>query len=121
MTVDSDQYVMIVDDETSIVSMLEDVMAVAGYKCRGFTRPQEALTAFMADPLAYKVVITDLTMPALKGDDFALAVNAANPECMVILSTGHPSENLTDKLKKFTILQKPYQIDSLLDLIQKKF
>jgi DNA-binding NtrC family response regulator len=114
-------YIMIVDDEISIVSMLEDVMKLAGYKCRGFFNPEEALKAFMKEPQTYKVLITDLTMPGLKGDDFAAAVHKANPECMIILSTGYHSEGLDEKLKNFILLQKPYQIESLLTLIERKF
>ncbi len=120
MTSDTNQYIMIVDDEASIVSMLEDVMSLAGYNCRGFTHPEKALDAFKIEPEMYKVVITDLTMPYLKGDDFALAVTAINPECMIIVSTGFQAEHLKDKLKNYTVLQKPYKTESLLKLIQKK-
>ena len=120
MTTDSNQYIMIVDDETSIVSMLEDVMALAGFKCRGFTQPEKALAAFLAEPLAYRVLITDLTMPTLKGDIFAIAAQKANPNCKIILSTGYQSETLNPKLKDFTLLQKPYRIDDLLSLVHNK-
>lgn len=111
-------YIMIVDDEASIVDMLQDVMALAGFKCRGYTQPQKALAAFMAEPQAYKVVITDLTMPLMKGDDFAVALQQINPECKIILSTGYQSDSLNSNLKNFTLLQKPYQIENLLNLIR---
>lgn len=118
MATDLNLYIMIVDDETSIVSMLEDVMALAGFKCRGFTKPEKALAAFLAEPLAYRVLITDLTMPALKGDAFAITAQKANPNCKIILSTGYHSEALNPRLKNFTLLQKPYRIDELLVLVQ---
>lgn len=121
MASDSNNYIMIVDDETSIVSMLEDALSLAGYKCRGFTHPEKALTAFKTEPEIYKVVITDLTMPFLKGDDFALALTAINPECLIIVSTGFQAEHIKDRLKNYTVLQKPYKIETLLSLIQKKF
>ncbi len=121
MTSDTNQYIMIVDDEDNMVSMLEDVISLAGYKCRGFTHPKKALDAFKIEPEVYKVVITDLTMPYLKGDDFALALSAINPNCMIIVSTGFQAEHLKDKLKNYIVLQKPYKIDILLSLIKKKF
>ncbi len=118
MSTKPDLYIMIVDDETSIVSMLEDVMALAGFKCRGFTEPEKALAAFLSEPMAYRVLITDLTMPNLKGDAFALAAQSANPDCKIILSTGYHSESLSPHLRNFTLLQKPYRIDELLNLVQ---
>ncbi len=120
MTKVSDLYIMIVDDETNIVEMLVDVMALSGLKCRGFTQPEKALAAFLSEPLAYRVLITDLTMPTLKGDAFAIAAQSANPQCKIILSTGYHSETLSPKLKNFTLLQKPYRIDELLSLVQIK-
>ena len=117
----NNHYIMIVDDEPSIVSMLEDVMVLAGYKCRGFNEPTKALAAFLAEPLLYKVVITDLTMPVMKGDAFAIAVSAANQDCMIILSTGNHYEPSIEKLQSLILLQKPYRIETLLELIQNKF
>ena len=110
--------IMIVDDEASIVSMLQDVMNLAGFKCQGYTDPQKALTAFLQNPQAYKVMITDLTMPGMKGDELALAAGQANPHCKIILTSGYQADSLTANLKDFTLLQKPYHIEKLLALIR---
>jgi len=46
------------------------------------------LQAFEADPDAFDVVVTDLTMPGLTGTELTARLHAIRPDLPVILTTG---------------------------------
>ena len=111
---------MVVDDEPGMVSMLCDIMKLSGYSCVGFSSASMALEDFRLHSERYAVVITDLTMPGLKGDAFAEQIKQINPHCLVIVSTGYHPDLVNKNFAPYVLLQKPYQIDTLLEMIHEK-
>lgn len=85
------EHILFVDDEETLASlgklMLEDI----GYRVTAKIESIEALKAFRSHPEAFDLVITDQTMPGLKGADFATALLEIRPELPVILLTGYSS------------------------------
>ena len=94
--------VLLLDDDPTMLSILEGILTGAGYTCLTTTNPTEAL-ALVAGRQAIAVVVSDLLMPGLSGLDFvhrlnALALNRAAPR--VLLLTAHPSvEAAVDALR----------------------
>lgn len=88
--------IMIVDDEWTILELLDSRLTMLGYKVTSFQVPEEALRAFVKHPDKYDVVITDMVMPGMTGDMLTSKLKAVKPWLPVILCTGY-SENMDDK------------------------
>jgi CheY-like chemotaxis protein len=56
------------------------------------TNPVAALKLFQADPLAFDLVITDMTMPQMTGSALAQALIRIRPDIPVILNTGYSDQ-----------------------------
>src|SRR6185295_4334297 len=56
----------------------------------------EALALMRANPAAFDLIITDLTMPGMLGTDFVRELLRLRPDLPVILVTGH-ADTLTDQ------------------------
>ncbi len=80
--------VLLVDDEPMIVDVLQRSLSLLGYQVTGQTDPHAALSLFKADPSAFDVVVTDLTMPGMNGRQLRASLKALRPELPVILCTG---------------------------------
>ena len=102
--------VLLVDDDTPLVLLGEEMLAALGYEPVGFDSSAKALAAFRADPDRFDLVLTDEILPGMTGTQLAAAVHRLRPELPVILMTGHGGEARSNRLRAAGIrgvLQKP--------------
>jgi signal transduction histidine kinase/ActR/RegA family two-component response regulator len=89
--------ILLVDDEESIVAMARQMLEKLGYGVTGFTSSAEALEAFKRAPDEFDMLITDMTMPAMTGDQLAQQLWAIRPQLPVVLCTGYNEKITEDK------------------------
>jgi FixJ family two-component response regulator len=83
--------------------------------------PLEALADFLARPLEFDVMLTDLTMPDLSGAELAERVLRARPDLPVVIATGYGnvmSEERARELGVRPLLYKPFTMAVLAGAIQ---
>jgi PAS domain S-box-containing protein len=83
-----DERILFVDDENAIVDLGTRMLKSLGYDVIAKTSSLEALETFRAQPDAFNLVITDMTMPALTGVELAKEMMAIRPDTPIILCTG---------------------------------
>ena len=113
--------IMVVDDEQAICSMLQELLTLWGANAIAFQDSQDALSAFQRYPDAMDLVITDETMPALRGFDMARQMLATRPGLPIILCTGFSTHvSLEGALAAgiHAYLPKPVETGALLEAIQ---
>ncbi|MEH0021747.1 MAG: ATP-binding protein [Desulfobacter sp.] len=81
--------IMVVDDERSILTMLEDVLEDKGYRVTSYQDSHAALEAFHSHPRDVDLVITDMTMPGLTGLALSRKMMEKRADIPIILCTGH--------------------------------
>jgi PAS domain S-box-containing protein len=113
--------ILLLDDDDSIVHTLEQMLGRMGYHITAMTNSLEALETFETNPQRFDLVITDITMPKMTGDQFAQALISIRPDIPVILTTGF-SDRLNQKeaeqlgIKAF--LMKPVEREVLLKTVR---
>jgi len=80
-----------VDDELPLVSIGKYILESLGYQVESRTSSIEALELFKAMPEKFDLVVTDMTMPNLRGDQLAKQLMEVRPGIPVILCTGFSS------------------------------
>lgn len=111
---DEPRSLLLVDDEDGIRRVLALTLADAGFSVRAAQNAEEALALFRAEPAP--VVITDIKMPGMDGLGLLQALKALDPECEVILITGHGDMDLAIqgiKLDAADFVTKPIRDDAL--------
>jgi len=81
--------ILFVDDETTLVNIGKQMLESLGYKVTARTSSIEALELFKAKADSFDLVITDMTMPNMTGDELARELIRIKPEIPVILCTGY--------------------------------
>ena len=90
--------VLVVDDEPSIVEALGKVLAKEGLSILTASHGREALDVIRRQPV--HVIITDLRMPSMGGEDLLKAVKAITPEVEVIVMTAYGTiENAVEAIR----------------------
>lgn len=113
---------LLVDDESAIVQLEKQMLERLGYRVTARTSSIEALEAFKANPDKYDLVITDMTMPNLTGDQLAKELTLIRPGIPIIVCTG-----FSERMNKITIgpvgisgmLMKPVIRSDLATLVRK--
>jgi PAS domain S-box-containing protein len=106
--------VLFVDDEEALVMSGKERLEGLGYQVRGFLSGLSALAAFMENPAAVDVVITDYTMPLMTGDDLTRKIRELRPEMPIVLCSGYFSlgKKLND-LSDVVFLKKPVTLKDM--------
>jgi DNA-binding NtrC family response regulator len=107
---------LLVDDEAVLVDLLKKYLERMGYEVDACTSPEEALTLYQADPQRYALVLTDLTLPGINGEEMLDRMRASYPGLKAIVSSGY---HYQPRSKQIGFLQKPYLPKMLADSIEK--
>lgn len=92
--------ILFVDDEPPIVKMGSRMLENLGYKVTSETSSLDALARFRSRPDDFDLVITDMTMPKMTGEDLAAEIIKIRPDMPVILCTGYSKKITDDRMAK---------------------
>ena len=91
--------ILFVDDEQPIVDIGKQMIEQLGYTVVTRTSSLEALELFRTKPDEFDLVITDMTMPNMTGEELANELMFIRPDIPIILCTGF-SRRVTEKKAK---------------------
>ena len=110
-----------VDDEETLTQLAYHSLSGYGYNVNIFNSSYLALKEFEKRSNYYDVIVTDLSMPQLSGNNLAMELKKLRPDIPVILYTGFFNENIKDiDLTNFDeVLIKPILMSELASSIKK--
>jgi DNA-binding NtrC family response regulator len=111
---------LVVDDEKNIREGLADSLAMEGYEVVTAADGEGGWSRFEKGDI--DLVITDLRMPGMGGEEFQRKINAEYPGLPVIILTGHGTvENAVAAMRNgaYDFITKPPNIDHLTMLVKR--
>ena len=116
-----DEHVLLVDDESLLVEIMERSLSILGYEVTSFVDSRQALEWFSNHSDEIDIVVTDMTMPGLTGAELAGKILAEKPRLPIILCTGYSEVMDADRagdmgIRKF--LTKPVENRTLAQSIR---
>jgi CheY-like chemotaxis protein len=113
--------ILFIDDEPALASLGKQILGSLGYVVTTRTSSKEALELFNARSDAFDLVITDMTMPFMTGEELALEFMQIKPGIPVIICTGFSAridENKAMKMGIRAFVAKPVLKRELADTIR---
>jgi hypothetical protein len=113
--------VLVVDDETAIRNLLNDVLTSAGYQVLKAANGAQALRV-MEQEKGVGLVILDVIMPEVDGRQAYERLREHLPELRVLFSSGFSRHNLTPEMlghPRTDFIQKPYVVHELLAAVRR--
>jgi len=114
------EHVLYVDDDETMVVMVESLLQRAGYRVTSFGDALEAINAVRQAPQSFDCVVTDFNMPDFSGLDVAHEVANIRPELPVVISSGYITEELRRLAREagvLGLLEKQNTFEELADLL----
>lgn len=114
--------ILFVDDEKSILYSGRMSLERLGYQVEVRPNPVQALELFRANPDQFDLVITDMTMPKMTGDQLVQEILKIRPDMPIIISTGFHENINEEKAKQIGIrqyIEKPLDRRILAQMVRK--
>jgi len=108
--------VLLVDDEKVIREIGREMLDSMEIKCFTACEGQEALEIFKKNKGEISLVILDIEMPGLSGDQVAEKLKKIKPEIKILFSSGYTRDYLESKVFKGKIqhfIPKPFHLNQL--------
>jgi DNA-binding response OmpR family regulator len=113
------QTVLVVDDEEPILRFVERVLSGAGFRTVvAHDGAEAAALASTAGPL--DLLVTDLMMPHMSGDELARRLRCVEPDLPVLYLTGFSDRLFADRMQLWereAFLDKPCSVNGLLEAV----
>ncbi len=112
--------ILVVDDEPLVCDALKMMLSFEGHVVETAADGREALALFVNRK--FDLVITDLEMPNMKGDELAAAIKTRDPNQPVVMITAY-AEMLEAAGKRLSgvdcVISKPFLLENLREAIAK--
>jgi CheY-like chemotaxis protein len=108
--------ILVVDDDNVSGFVIEKLVEILGYTATRCTRPEEALVLFSADPSGFDLVISDLAMPGMNGEELIGRLAALRPNLPIVIASGfleNARQRILDRGIARAVLDKPVSRDEL--------
>jgi len=113
--------VLVVDDEEPVRAVAARLLQAIGFTTELANDGREAVEKYRLDPARYALVLLDLTMPHMDGEEAFRQLRHLNPGVKVVLMSGY---NQQEAVGRFTgkglagFVQKPFEIERMIAAVR---
>jgi CheY-like chemotaxis protein len=102
--------ILLVEDEPALLDLLDRFLGRLGYEVEPCRNSEGAWESYSAQPEAYALVLTDLTLPGMSGEEMARRILNLCPDARVLLCSGYPFDVgvFGNSASRVAFLQKPF-------------
>jgi PAS domain S-box-containing protein len=114
--------VLVVEDAGALRTVIREILEDVGYTVRDADSPDSALAFVQSTRDPIHLVLTDMVMPRMSGQELARRIAAMKPETRVVFMSGYADQVAGEEgtLSPDTpFLQKPFTTDALLKVLRR--
>jgi len=113
--------ILVVDDDRSILGLLDQVLSEAGYRVLAANGGWSAIHAYDNSSEPIHLLLTDVIMPDLTGPVLAERLRSRQPDLQVLFISGFHDADMVQRFvtrRGFSLLPKPFTVDVLLRVVK---
>lgn len=95
--------ILLIDDDAAVLDVTKRILESLGHHVTAASSSPGALNLFRNDPDLFDLVITDMSMPCMTGDDLARRMMEIRLGMPVILYSGMPDDITRERARKIGI------------------
>jgi len=114
--IQGEEQILIIDDEVPVLELIRQTLLKEGYDIAAFTSPLDAIDYFKSNRERISLVVTDIVMPDMSGEEIIEAIRELDKEKKIIAITGFSRTLKTELVNGF--LRKPFERSSLVTLVK---
>ncbi len=102
--------ILLIDDEQAVRELISSILRSAGHEVIAASNGLEGIALFRSSPDRFELVLTDLQMPTMNGQQFVKLARETSACVKIICMSGFTSEAIPENTK---FLQKPFSATAL--------
>ena len=110
--------ILLVEDESALRELTREALLAEGYEVLEAPNGNEALALCRSYSGRIDLMITDVVMPKMGGDDLARQITKLHPEVRVLFTSGYSATSVVETVENASFLQKPYRFRDLAERIR---
>ena len=113
--------VVVIDDEQTVLDVVNAVLTEMGYEVQTFSDPHEGEQSALEQE--FDLLLVDLRMPGKNGAEIAASVLTEKSDANVLVITGYPGDPLARKALDAGargLVKKPFEIAKILEYLEEK-
>jgi len=117
---DSPRTILVVDDEDAVLAVVAEMLELLGYRVLTASDGKQALDICRTQGSDISLVLLDMTMPLMDGEEALSELHRLDPTLKVILSSGFSQEEANRRFAEKNLagfIQKPYRAAKLQRLL----
>lgn len=114
--------VLLVEDEPAMLRLATSVLERRGYVVLAANRPNVALTIAETHKGRIHLLVTDVVMPEMNGEQLSGSIVAMRPDIKLLFMSGYPAEILAKEGRlgvDVALLQKPFSPSQLVEAVRR--
>jgi two-component system cell cycle sensor histidine kinase/response regulator CckA len=122
MRLSGSETVLAVDDDPSMLELVEELLTPMGYQVLSAASGEEALEMMASQERKIDLLLTDVMLPGIKGQDLAKQLLLSCPDVNVLFMSGYLCPSMAHKGSEprfEAFIQKPFAPNSLLRKMRK--
>jgi two-component system cell cycle sensor histidine kinase/response regulator CckA len=113
------EVILVVEDEAGVRELTCEFLKVSGYAILEAKDGLEALEIVARHTGKIHLMLTDMVMPKMSGQELATRLKAIRPDVKILFMSGYSEYTGGDKVApQLPILQKPFSISSLVEKVR---
>ena len=111
---------LVVDDEDGVRLVANVILQRMGFTVEFAFDGKQAVDMVTENPTKYSIVILDLTMPVMSGEDALELIRQVSKDLPVIVSSGYDEEDMpepSESTKYNAYLPKPYRMKQMSEVV----
>ena len=117
-----DGTILVVDDEQQVRTITELMLAQFGFRVLTAEDGAAGVKTFAEHADEIDLVVMDLTMPKLSGEQAFVEMRKRRPDARIVLTSGYNESEAVGRLASSGVtafLQKPFELEQLLTTVRK--
>jgi two-component system, cell cycle sensor histidine kinase and response regulator CckA len=118
---DSNSTILLVEDEALMLRLLERFFTQHGYHVLSASDGEQAVEIYHHYKMRIAVVLLDVRLPKMTGDEVFRRIKEENPAVKVALASGFLEPELKTAMNLIGVkcfVNKPYELNGLLETVQ---
>jgi PAS domain S-box-containing protein len=118
VTLEGHENILVIDDDKDVLKLIKDILETSGYDVMPFDNPLTAIDMFNNFYAKIQLVITDIMMPLMEGDELIRRLKEIKPDIKIIVVSGYSNERITIRKMVDAVVKKPFERLELLSIVR---
>jgi two-component system cell cycle sensor histidine kinase/response regulator CckA len=121
MNMENSRVILLVEDEGPVRRLIARILELGKYRILEAAHGEHALAVSEAFSGEIHLLVTDIMMPVMNGQELATRLSALRPGLGILFISGYPGKHVPEGLEntaKVDYLAKPFKADVLLEKVK---